>query len=141
MAKKRFDEDTRVKIPTLIHLVRLGYNYISKQNHKYDPETNIFTDIFNSSVKKINKGFTDQDCSKLYNKISLSLKNNDLGQEFYNNLVAESGSKLIDFQNFENNTFNVVTELKYEKDGEISWKKVKKGITKAVKPEGVATVS
>ena len=118
MAKKRFDEDTRVKIPTLIHLVKLGYNYIPKKNHKYDPETNIFTDIFNSSVKKINKGFTDQDCSKLYNKISLSLKNNDLGQEFYNNLIVESGSRLIDFQNFENNTFNVVTELKYEKNGE-----------------------
>ena len=116
MAKKRFDEDTRVKIPTLIHLVRLGYNYIPKKNHKYDPETNIFTDIFNSSVKKINKGFTDQDCSKLYNKISLNLKNNDLGQEFYNNLIVESGSRLIDFQNFENNTFNVVTELKYEKN-------------------------
>ena len=29
-----------------------------------------------------------------------------------------SDLSVIDFQNFENNTFNVVTELKYEKNGE-----------------------
>lgn len=30
--------------------------------------------------------------------------------------VAKSGTRIIDFENFDNNTFNVVTELTYKKD-------------------------
>jgi len=118
MTTKNFDENSRVKIPTIIHLGRLGYNYISKKNHQYDPETNIFIDIFNESIKKINKEINDEELDKICDKIISSLKNNDLGEEFYKILTSETGIKLLDFSNFENNTFNVVTELKYEKDGE-----------------------
>ena len=114
----KFNEDSRVKIPTIIHLVRLGYTYIPRKNHKYDPETNIFTDVFYSSIKKINKDLTNGDLKNIYDKILLSLKNNDLGKEFYEILTSDSGIKLIDFDNFENNSFNIVTELTYEKDGE-----------------------
>ena len=53
MRTDRFNEDTRVKIPTIIHLGKLGYKYLAKKDNKYDPETNIFTDIFNQSIKKI----------------------------------------------------------------------------------------
>ena len=118
MPYKRFNEDTRVKIPTIIHLTRLGYNYLSKKENRHDPNTNIFTDIFNKSIKKINNNLSDQDLKKIYDQILLSLKNNDLGKEFYKILTADSGIKLIDFDNFEKNNFNVVTELTYEKDGE-----------------------
>ena len=59
MTNKKFDENSRVKIPAIIHLVKLGYNYLSKKNNKYDSETNIFKDIFNESIKKINKGIDD----------------------------------------------------------------------------------
>jgi hypothetical protein len=41
----------------------------------------------------------------------LALDNEDLGQEFYKMLISTSGIKLIDFQNFNNNSFHVVTEL------------------------------
>ena len=118
MRTDHFNEDTRVKIPTIIHLSKLGYKYLTKKDNKYDPETNIFTDIFNQSIKKINNKLNDQDLQITYDKILLSLKNNDLGEEFYKILTSDSGIRLIDFENFDNNSFNVVTELTYEKDGE-----------------------
>ena len=34
-----------------------------------------------------------------------------MGQAFYNMLTATSGTRLIDFKNFNNNSFHVVTEL------------------------------
>jgi len=37
---------------------------------------------------------------------------------FYEKLIERSGTKLIDFENFDNNSFNVVTELTYKKDDE-----------------------
>ena len=40
-----FNEDSRVKIPTILHLVRLGYEYLSLKDQKWDESTNIFTDI------------------------------------------------------------------------------------------------
>ena len=46
-----FNEDTRVKIPAIITLTRLGYKYLSLKNAKWDNETNIFTDIFSQSIK------------------------------------------------------------------------------------------
>jgi len=39
------------------------------------------------------------------------LANEDLGKAFYEKLTERSGLRLIDFENFENNSFHVVTEL------------------------------
>jgi type I restriction enzyme R subunit len=110
------NENTRVKIPTILHLVRLGYDYLSLKDAKWDESTNIFTDIFNESIKRINPDFTDGDVKRLYDEVSLSLENEDLGKVFYEKLTATSGTKIIDFEHFENNSFNVVTELTYKKD-------------------------
>jgi type I restriction enzyme R subunit len=110
------NENTRVKIPTILHLVRLGYDYLSLKDAKWDDSTNIFTDIFNKSIKRINPDFTDGDVKRLYDEVSLSLENEDLGKVFYEKLTATSGTKIIDFEHFENNSFNVVTELTYKKD-------------------------
>jgi type I restriction enzyme R subunit len=55
------NEITRVKIPTILHLVRLGYDYLSLKDAKWDDSTNIFTDIFNKSIKHINPDFTEGD--------------------------------------------------------------------------------
>ena len=111
-----FNENSRVKIPTILHLVRLGFEYLSLKNQTWDETTNIFTNIFNASIKRINPDFTDGDVKRLYDEVSLSLENEDLGKVFYEKLTATSGSKIIDFENFENNSFNVVTELTYKKD-------------------------
>ena len=111
-----FNENSRVKIPTILHLVRLGFEYLSLKNQAWDETTNIFTDIFYSSIKRINPDFTDGDVKRFYDEVSLCLENEDLGKVFYEKLTATSGSKIIDFENFENNSFNVVTELTYKKD-------------------------
>jgi type I restriction enzyme R subunit len=113
-----FNENSRVKIPTILHLVRLGFTYLSLKTQAWDETTNIFTDIFNKSIKRLNPVLTDGDVKRLYNELSLCLENEDLGKAFYEKLTALSGTRIIDFDNIKNNSFNVVTELTYKKDDE-----------------------
>lgn len=114
----KFNEDSRVKIPAILHLCRLGYNYISLNNAVWDTETNIFTEIFKESIIKINPDFDNDQAERLLVDISLLLSNEDLGKAYFEKLTSESGVKLIDFENFENNTFHVVTELTYKNGDE-----------------------
>jgi type I restriction enzyme R subunit len=114
----KFNEDSRVKIPTILHLVRLGYQYLSLKNITWDIETNIFKNIFFESIKKINQNLSDSDCSNIFRDLKISLQNEDLGRDFYHRLTSKSGNKIIDFKNINNNTFHVVTELTYRKDEE-----------------------
>jgi type I restriction enzyme, R subunit len=106
-----FNENSRVKIPALIHLERLGYTYLSLSKSQWDIDTNIFVDVFNHSLKKINPSITDQEINNILTDIKLKLNFEDLGKEFYRQLTGQSGYKLVDFKNFENNSFHVVTEL------------------------------
>ena len=108
-----FNEDSRVKIPSILHLVRLGYQYLSLKNQKWDKETNIFTNIFLESIQRINHDIEKDEAQRLLSDISLMLDNEDLGRQFYERLIQQEGHKIIDFEKFENNTFNVVTELTY----------------------------
>jgi len=116
----KFNEDSRVKIPTILHLMRLGYGYLSLKDPKvtWDHSTNIFTDIFYQSIKRINPDLSDLEAKQCLDDIALSLENEDLGKAFYEKLTDRSGTRLIDFDDFDNNTFNVVTELTYQKDDE-----------------------
>ncbi|EDM44951.1 putative type I restriction enzyme [unidentified eubacterium SCB49] len=115
---KLFNEDTRVKIPSILHLIQLGYVYLSLKDNEWDENTNIFTSIFKEQLKKINNTLSEKEIQKVYDDISISLENEDLGRAFFNKLVDQSGVKLIDFENFDNNSFHVVTELPYKKDDE-----------------------
>ncbi|MCI5060520.1 MAG: type I restriction endonuclease [Alphaproteobacteria bacterium] len=114
----KFNEDSRVKIPTILHLVRLGYDYLSLKNAAWDEETNIFTSIFKKSVLKINENAELHDVERLLEDINLSLENEDLGQAFYEMLTERSGLKIVDFEDFSNNSFHVVTELTYKNGDE-----------------------
>ena len=114
----KFNEDSRVKIPTILHLMRLGYEYLSLNSQKWDESTNIFIDIFNQSIKRLNPEMNDGDVSRFYDEVALSLENEDLGKVFFEKLTNKSGIRLIDFENFQNNTFNVITELTCKKDDE-----------------------
>ena len=110
-----FNENTRVKIPALLHLHRLGYQYLSLKGAKHTEDTNIFTDIFTTAIIRINDDELDEnDTTRLLEDISLVLDNEDLGEAFFKMLTATSGTKLIDFKNFDNNDFHVVTELTYK---------------------------
>ncbi len=115
-----FNEDSRVKIPTILHLCRLGYTYLSLNKAKWDETNNIFPDIFKESITRINSDLklTTGDLSRLYDEIALSLENEDLGKVFHEKLIDQSGVRLIDFKNFDNNSFHVVTELPCKKDDE-----------------------
>jgi len=109
-----FNENTRVKIPAILHLCRLGYKYVSLSKAKWDIPTNIFTDIFEESIQRINPDLEQGDIKRMFEDVSLVLDNEDLGEAFYNMLTATSGNKLIDFKDFSNNSFHVVTELTYK---------------------------
>lgn len=113
-----FNEDSRVKIPSLLHLTRLGYAYLSLKNAVWDEDTNIFVDIFKQSIEDINEGLNPDDIDRLLEDVKLSLDNEDLGQAFYEMLTERSGTRLIDFQDFSNNQFHVVTELTYKNGDE-----------------------
>lgn len=106
-----FSEDSRVKIPCILHLVRLGYRYLSLKNAVRDEETNIFPDLFRSAIDQINPGISSDDIDRLLVDVKLSLENEDLGKAFYEKITERSGIRLIDFTNFSNNSFHVVTEL------------------------------
>ncbi|MBN8786206.1 MAG: type I restriction endonuclease subunit R [Terrimonas sp.] len=107
-----FNEDSRVKIPALLHLNRLGYTYISrKEHHLRQEETNIFKGIFIKSIGRINPSATEAELERHLEEITLKLDYDDLGKEFYKALTATSGIKLLDFKNFSNNSFHVTTEL------------------------------
>jgi len=107
-----FNEDTRVKIPALLHLHRLGYQYLSLKENEWDKETNIFTDIFTKSITRLNDGDLDEDdTARLLEDITLALDNEDLGQAFFEMLTSTSGIKLFDFKDIKNNDFHVVTEF------------------------------
>jgi type I restriction enzyme R subunit len=114
----KYNEDTRVKIPTLLHLTRLGYDYLSLKNAVWDESTNIFSDIFIDSILKINPNIDQSDAKRLLDEVTLLLDNEDLGKAFYERITERSGTRLIDFENFEKNTFNVVTELTCKKEEE-----------------------
>jgi type I restriction enzyme R subunit len=108
-----FNEDSRVKIPAILHLCRLGYTYLSKDGTVWDEATNIFSALFQESVARINrdKELDSADLKRLLAEVSLLLDNEDMGQAFYERLVQKSDVRLIDFENFDNNTFHVLTEL------------------------------
>ncbi|MDP5219688.1 DEAD/DEAH box helicase family protein [Ruegeria sp. 2205SS24-7] len=107
----KFNEDSRVKIPAILHLVRLGYKYLSLKEARWDPDTNIFPDVFVSALQLINPTADEEELLRLKDELSLMLENEDLGKAFYERLTEKSGTKIIDFEDFSRNTFNVVTEL------------------------------
>ncbi|EFN5809120.1 type I restriction endonuclease subunit R, partial [Escherichia coli] len=114
----KFTEDTRVKIPVILHLIRLGYYYLSLKEQRWDKETNIFPDLFTAAIGRINPGLAPDDIGRLLKDLTLLLDNDDLGRAFFEKLSDRSGIKLIDFDNFNNNSFHVVTELTCENDDE-----------------------
>lgn len=106
-----FNENSRVKIPALLHLIRLGYTYIPLREQIRRSDSNIFESIFLESIQRINPDVALEDLKRLLDEISLELDYEDIGEKFYQRLTATSGIKLIDFKNFNNNSFHVTTEL------------------------------
>ena len=113
------NEDTRVKIPAILHLTRFGYKYFSLRDKSFeiDRTSNIINNVFRQQFLKINnlisnKG-NEEIIDKILQEISLELNQDDLWREFFNRLIGkwESSYQLIDRKNFKNNSFHVCTEL------------------------------
>lgn len=114
------NENSRVKIPALVHFTRLSYEYLSLKDYSgnIDEDTNIFVDTLRAAINRINKtNLTVEDVQKIIGEIKIVLSGDDLGRAFYAMLISgHNGLKLIDFdlENGVGNTFQVVTELTYK---------------------------
>ncbi|HET7562327.1 MAG TPA: type I restriction endonuclease, partial [Rhodanobacteraceae bacterium] len=114
MSAPPFNENSRVKIPALLHLERLGWRYLSLKDAHWDIRTNIFPEFFEAALRRINPQLARGDLPALLDEIKLTLHNEDLGRSFHQRLVARSSVRLIDFDNLDNNSWHVVTELPFE---------------------------
>jgi type I restriction enzyme R subunit len=83
-----FNEDSRVKIPCILHLVRLGYRYLSLKDALWDEETNIFPELFKKAIARINTDLDSDDIELLLDDVTLLLDIEDLGKSFYEKLTA-----------------------------------------------------
>lgn len=110
-----FNEDTRVKIPATIQLMRLGYNYQSQKDEEIDGETRIFKRLMKKSLSRINdREFEDAEIDNIISEILLTIKHRDSGKQFYQWLTNPLDKvKLIDFENIHLNDFSVVNELTF----------------------------
>lgn len=116
--KGNFNENTRVQIPGALHLVRLGYKYLSNiQDEEYDHSTNILKDVFYRSIARLNPSMSDTEIKNFFGEVVRMCRDNeDLGREFYNLLTASTGTKIIDFENPSNNEWHVTTEFTCENE-------------------------
>lgn len=109
------NENSRVKIPALVHLTRLGYEYISLKKYRNDiiTETNIFKSLFWQGLNQVNRcSFSEQEIDRLLEEISLKLNSDDLGRSFYRVLLKGlNGVRLIDLEDASRNSYHIVTEL------------------------------
>ena len=111
----KFNEATRVQMPAMVHLTRLGYSYFGKisedmANKIYDPDTNILIDVFKKQFEKLNPS-SKGEFGNIFRSIRQELANDDLGKSFYRRLTAVSPIKLIDFDNPLNNKFHFTAEF------------------------------
>lgn len=112
---KEFNENTRVQVPAILHLTRLGYTYIGKireedAGEKYDSETNILIDEFHSSFNRLNPG-KEKDWHNAFAEIKKLLNDDDLGRGFNKLLTSRTPYCLIDFDEPKNNSYLVTGEF------------------------------
>lgn len=105
---KQFSEATRVQMPAMVHLTRIGYTYFGKLSEDkngtvYDGDTNILLQEFERQFKNLNPGH-EGEFLQILKDIRKELNDDDLGRGFYNRLKAVSPVRLIDFDNIGNNT-------------------------------------
>ena len=114
----KFNEDSRVKIPAILHLTRLGYTYLSLKGLSWDESSNIVPSLFRKNVSALNPSATPGEIESILGQLSLLLDNEDLGKQFYEKITETSGLRIIDFEDFNRNSFHVVTEFTCKKDDE-----------------------
>ncbi|WP_120914776.1 type I restriction endonuclease [Helicobacter pylori] len=109
-----YNEITRVQIPALMYLAKLGYDFIptnSKENKpNLDTDTNILIDSFTQAFECSNPTKNAKDSLAEMKK---RLNYDDLGKSFYEYLL-KSEHQIIDFDNPNNNLYEMMAELPYK---------------------------
>jgi len=117
---RTFNEATRVQMPALVHLCRIGYEYFGKileetANKDYDPDTNILIKVFKTQFEKLNPDHAGEALQVLHD-IRQELDNDDLGRSFYSRLTSASPTRIIDFENPKNNIYHCTAEFTCKRD-------------------------
>ncbi len=106
-----YNEITRVQVPALMHLAELGYDFIPTKNKpNLDTATNILTDSFTQAFERLNPNKNAKD---VLAEMKKRLNYDDLGKSFYEYLL-KSERQIIDFDNPNNNLYEMMTELPYK---------------------------
>ena len=113
--KNIFNEATRVQMPALVHLTKLGYTYFGKISEEmagtmYEPDTNILIDVFKKQFEKLNPERAGE-ALQVLREIRQELDNDDLGRSFYSRLTSVSPVRLIDYDNPSNNVYHCTAEF------------------------------
>ncbi|EJB85285.1 type I site-specific deoxyribonuclease, HsdR family [Helicobacter pylori Hp H-11] len=111
-----YNEITRVQVPALMHLAKLGYDFIptnSKENKpNLDTDTNILIDRFTQAFERLNPNPT-KNAKDVLTEMKKRLNYDDLGKSFYEYLL-KSEHQIIDFDNPNNNLYEMMAELPYK---------------------------
>lgn len=116
----QWNEATRVQMPALVHLSRIGYTYFGKITEDmagtvYDPDTNILIQVFKEQFAKLNPEKAGE-AEAMLRTIRQELDNDDIGESFYKRLKAVSPVKLVDYEHPENNTYHCTAEFTCKRD-------------------------
>ncbi len=108
-----YNEITRVQVPALMHLAKLGYDFISqKDKPNLDTATNILTDSFTQAFERLNPN-PNKNAKDALAEMKKRLNYDDLGKSFYEYLL-KSERQIIDFDNPNNNLYEMMAELPYK---------------------------
>ncbi len=111
----KFNEATRVQMPALVHLTRIGYRYFGKISGDmagtvYDGDTNILTEVFKEQFEVLNPLAAGK-AEEVLRSIRQELDYDDLGRSFYKRLTMVSPVRLIDFEHPQNNVYHCTAEF------------------------------
>lgn len=116
----KFTESTRVQMPALVHLTRIGYTYFGKiyedmSGRIYDSDTNILIEVFKEQFAELNPERAGE-AEETLRIIRQELDFDDLGRTFYKRLTSVSPVRLIDFEEPGNNVFHCTAEFTCKRD-------------------------
>ena len=110
----KFNEATRVQMPAMVHLTRLGYSYIGKINEEmagiaYDPDTNILTDVFKQQFEHLTpsaKGEFEQTLRAIRQELANDVSYNDIKEKGYSLSAGQYFDIKIDYVDITEEEFN-----------------------------------
>lgn len=125
--QREWNEHTRVKLPAVVHLEKLGWHWTSRDELQCSLHPmRISLPVLSQSLSHINgRQVTIAEAKKIADAIERCCNRTDLGRAFYNWLIDptqapkglfdddEEPLRLVDFDSIENNDYRVTTEVSF----------------------------